>query len=400
VSRFASELERPRAALLASLAAAVLALALAGCDIGKVTLAETTPSLVIHSVLSVSATSQVVLLERTLTGAVTLPDTIFDPTDPVVSAGGIPVVGALVELIDSAGNVVRGAEDLTHSAEGKGAGSYHVPLSGAELRRGQRYELHVHTLEGEDATAFTRIPNPELTSSGALSRTFNRDDDTLDVTWTATPAAREYAVRVESPFGPFFFFTDSLAIHLSGQLRNPFAADLQHLFIPGFRQDVVVSAVDSNFYDYYRTNNDPFTGSGIISRIHGAIGVFGAVVNLNSGTLNVTADQTEPIEGRFRLTSVSGGAVAVQARQLTLYVESPAARDGLPAALSGRYVGFGVQPPNDGIIGQQLGNTITLALLSNQLAGDTLDLFAGVLRGDTLSGTYKKAGGQVVFVRQ
>jgi hypothetical protein len=398
VSRFASELRRSRATTLAALGAAALAIALAGCDIGKVTLAETIPSLVIHSVLSVNATSQGVLLERTLTGAVTLPDTQFDPTDPIVSAGGVPVVGALVELIDSAGNVVRGTEDLTQASNGKGAGSYHIPLAGADLRRGARYQLHVHTLEGEDATAFTRVPNPEVTSSGALSRTFNRDHDTLAISWNATPGARAYAVRVESPFGPFFLFTDSLGIRFSGQLRNPFAADLQHLFIPGFRQDVVVSAVDSNFYDYYRTNNDPFTGSGIISRITGGIGLFGAVVNLNSGTLNVTADQTEPIEGRFRLVSISAPGGVSPARQFTLYVESPAARDGLPAALSGRYAG--IAQGGDGIIGQQLGNTITLALLGNQLAGDTVDLFAGVLHGDTLSGTYRSQGIEVVFVRQ
>jgi hypothetical protein len=385
---------------LAALGASVFAVALAGCDLGKVTVAETAPSLVIHSVLNVNGTSQVVLLERTLTGAVTLPDTLFDPNDPIVSAGGIPVVGALVELIDSAGNAVAGTEDLIHSANGKGAGSYHVPMQGSDLHRGGRYQLHVHTVEGEDATAFTRIPNPEVASSGALSRTFNRDSDTLLVAWNATPGARAYAVRVESPFGPFFLFTDSLSFRLSGQLRNPFASDLQHLFIPGFRQDVVVSAVDSNFYDYYRTNNDPFTGSGIISRINGGIGLFGSVVNLNSGTLAVTANQTEPIEGRFRLASfdASGSGAVSPARQLTLYVESPPARDGLPAALSGRYAG--VAPGGDGIIGQQFGSTITLALLANQLVGDTVDLFAGVLRGDTLSGTYKKAGGSVVFVRQ
>ena len=376
----------------------MLGVALTGCDIGKVTLAETAPSLVIHSVLNVNATSQLVLLERTLTGAATLPDTQFDPTDPIVSAGGIPVSGALVELIDSTGNAVQGIEDIIDSPNNKGAGSYHVALPGAALRRGARYQLHVHTLDGEDAVAFTRIPNPEVTSSGALSGTFNRDHDTLSVSWNATPGARSYAVRVESPFGPFFLFTDSLGIRLSGQLRNPFAADLQHLFVPGFRQDVEISAVDSNFYDYYRTNNDPFTGSGIISRITGGVGLFGAVVNLNSGTLAVTADQTEPIEGRFRLAALSGAGGVSPAQQFTLYIESPAARDGLPAALSGRYAGIRSGP--DGIIGQQLGNTITLALLQNQLAGDTLDLFAGVLRGDTLSGTFKVAGGSAVFVRQ
>ena len=48
---------------------------------------------------------------------------------------------------------------------------------------------------------------------------------------------------------------------------------------PGFRQDVLVAAVDSNFYDYYRTNNDPFTGAGIISRLTGGLGLFGSLVS-------------------------------------------------------------------------------------------------------------------------
>ncbi len=71
--------------------------------------------------------------------------------------------------------------------------------------------------------------------------------------------------------------------------------------MPGFHQDILVAAVDSNFYDYYRTNNDPFTGAGIISRINGGLGLFGSLVTLTNGTLTVIADQTEPIEGRFRI---------------------------------------------------------------------------------------------------
>ena len=97
---------------------------------------------------------------------------------------------------------------------------------------------------------------------------------------SACPRARSYFVRVESPFGPFFLFTDSTAIRLTGDLRNIFAGDFQHVFIPGFRQDVFVGAVDSNFYDYYRTQNDPFTGAGIINRVNGGIGLFGSIVSI------------------------------------------------------------------------------------------------------------------------
>jgi len=371
------------------------------CKIGEVTVSNTAPVIVVHSVLNPSVGAQLVLVERTLSGAITIPDTTFDPNDPIVTAGGVPVSGALVELIDSTGRSVRGVEDVTVRTDGRGAGVYRIAtgFSGIPaIRLGMRYQLHVHTLEGEDVTAFTRVPAPEVTSSGALTRTFNRDRDTVNVQWSPTPKARTYAVRIESPFGPFFLFTDSTRFRLTGELRNLFAGDLQRVFIPGFRQDVLVAAVDSNFYDYYRTNNDPFTGSGIISRVNGGLGLFGALVTLNTGTLTVTANQTEPIEARFRLSS-AGGSAATVANQFTLYVESKATRSDLPTALSGRYVSPTPTPHGDGVLGEQLGSTITLALLANQLSGDTIDVFSGQLRGDTLTGSYRKNGGAAVFLR-
>jgi hypothetical protein len=215
--------------------------------------------------------------------------------------------------------------------------------------------------------------------------------------WNRTPLARSYGVRVETPFGPFFLFTDSTHFRMTGDVRNLFAGDLQRVFIPGFRQDMLVAAVDSNFYDYYRTNNDPFTGSGIISRVNGGLGLFGSLVRLNSGTLTVVANQTEPIEARFRLASSGIGAPV--ANQFTLYVESKATREGLPTALSGRYVTPGPNSRGDGILGQQIGTSVTLALLLNQLSGDTAEVFTGELRGDTLTGSYRKNGGTVVFLR-
>jgi hypothetical protein len=204
-------------------------------------------------------------------------------------------------------------------------------------------------------------------------------------------------VRIESPFGPFFLFTDSLAFRLTGELRNLFAGDLQRVFVPGFRQDMIIAAVDSNFYDYYRTNNDPFTGAGIISRVNGGLGMFGSIVNLNTGTLTVAADITEPIEGRFRLvpTSVDLNTPTI----ITLYIESKAAREDLPAALSGRYTLGGSTTRGDGIIGRMFGTDVNFALVQNQLAGDTVDVFIGELMGDTLRGTYRERGGNVVFVK-
>ena len=371
-----------------------IAFTFAACDLGTVDVPTTTPTVVVHAILNPGAGSQLMLLERTLTGVAPVVDTGYDPNNPIATAGGIPVAGATAEIIDTTGRVVHAVED--HTTTGAGTGVYHFAISGPTLLLGTRYQLHIHTPEGDDLTAFTRIPRPEVMSSGGLSRTFNRDHDTLGVSWKNASLARAYAVRIESPNGPFFLFTDSTSIRVAGDLRNLFADNFPRLFIPGFRQDITVTAVDSNFYDYYRTNNDPFTGAGIINRVAGGLGLFGSIVALTSGTLTVTADQTEAIEGRYRLTPFVQ-ASSTLASTLNLYVESKSSRPDVPDALSGRYTS---PSRNDGIVGERNGSAITFALLRNQLSGDTIDVFTGELQGTTLTGTYRKQGGTVVFVKQ
>lgn len=381
------------------LAALGFVAAITACDLGTITVPRTAPTIVVHAVLNTSAPNQVVLLERTLTGSAPVIDSNFDAADPIVTGGGIPIDSALVEVVDSAGHAYVGVEDASLPGNaGLGRGVYRVPLPGFLLAGGGRYRLHIRTPQGEEAVAFTRVPRADVTSFGGLTRTFNRDHDTLDIVWNRVANARTYTVRIESPFGPFFLFTDSLSLKIAGDLRNPFADKLQRVFVPGFRQDAVVAAVDSNFYDYYRTNNDPFTGSGIISRVEGGIGLFGALAVVNTGTINTVADQTDPIEGRFR-ASATGNPQTTFANRITLYVESRATRAELPDALSGQYQVFGTNAHVDGIIGQRSGNTIVLALLRNQRPGDTAAVFAGTLTGDTISGAYRGHAGPVVFVR-
>jgi len=310
------------------------------------------------------------------------------------------VSGAAVDILDSTGRVFRGVEDRTLPANnGKGAGVYCIPLFGASLVLGARYQLRVRTAQAETLTAFTRVPRPATRSTGGLTRTFNRDHDVMVLQWAPTPAARAYTVRIETPFGPFYLFTDSTHFRANGDLRNFFAPDLQRVFIPGFRQDMVIGAVDSNFYDYYRTTNDPFTGAGIISRVTGGLGLFGSLVELSTGSITTVADQTEPIEGRFRLLLTDQNTTSSYASQLTLYVESKPAREDLPTALSGRYTVSLPSVRSDGIVGEMRGPSVTLALVQNQLSGDTAEVFTGTLKGDTLTGTYKIRGGSAVFVR-
>ena len=393
MSRFISDTLRVG---VAALGAAVVC-ALASCELATVTVPRTEAGIVVHAVLNTSAANQVVLVERTLVGAANIPDTSFDLSDPIVSAGGIPISGAAVDIIDSLGRATRAVEDRTVLTTGKGAGVYRVPIAGSTLVLGARYQLRVLTTAGEKVTAFTRIPRAEVRAVGGLSRTINRDHDVVTVQWNTTPNARTYAVRIETPYGPFFLFTDSTHVRLTGELRNLFANDFQRVFQPGFRQDIVVAAVDSNFYDYYRTNNDPFTGSGIINRVTGGIGMFGSFALLNSGTLTVIADRTEPVEGRYRLIAASSSGAAPPTSDMTIYLESKGARSDLPNSLSGRFTGSNGRI--DGVIGEQLGQQITLSLLNNQMAGNRFDAFTGILHGDTLTGTFERNGGTAVFLR-
>jgi len=365
----------------------------ASCEIGKVTVPPSPAGVVVHAVLNVGAINQVVLVEQTLSGVAEIPDTNFDGADPIASAGGLPISGATVEILDSAGRAFRGVEDqVTSNSVQRGTGVYRVPIAGSALILGARYQLRIRTPDGKLVTAFTRVPRADVRSTGALTRTMNRDHDGLTAQWTPAASARTYAVRVETPFGPFFLFTDSARLNFSGDLRNLFADDLQHVFIPGFRQDVLVAAVDSNFYDYYRTNNDPFTGSGIISRIDGGIGLFGAIVTMTSGTITVTADRTGVPEGRYRYLAAQSTGFAPFANDMIVYIESPAARSDLPTALSGRYITT-ANGRIDGILGQQQDGVITLSLLNNQLSGRKIDAFVGTLHGDTLIGSFEKSGG-------
>jgi hypothetical protein len=366
---------------------AIATLLATSCKFNEITIPQTAPAVVVHAVLNPALLTQVVLVERTLTGSATVQDSIFNPADPITSDGGIPVSGAQVILSDTTGESVGGIEDF---ADNHGTGVYRLSLS-TPLRAGAKYILEVTTPRGDVVTGETRIPLPVTTSTGALSRTFNRDHDTLTIGWQSAPLARAYAVRVESPFGPFFLFTDSTQVRLVGDARNLFANNLEHLFIPGFRQDVLIAAVDSNFYDYYRTNNDPFTGSGIINRLSGGLGVFGSLYPLTSGTLNVVADQNEPIEGRFRATPPTQEPERVAT--LNLYLESKSSRSDVPDVLSGRFTTGGGSASN-GILGEMTGSRVTLVLTANQLAHDTLDVFTGDLSSDgtTLVGTFRSRG--------
>jgi hypothetical protein len=381
----------------------LLPLLLVGCEIEKVSIPRTEGRVALHSVLSATASTQVLLLERTRTGSVYVVGQPFDSADPIFTDTGISESNAFVRLITPDGRTLLGLEDYTVRSDGKGFGIYRFYVDGSALVRGGSYRLLVQTVAGENLSAETTLPAGAAAENIEL-RSFDRSRDTALLAWPAAAGARSYFVRVETPFGPRSFFTDSTRVRLTGDLRNVDADALRRVFIPGFAQTVTVSAVDSNYYDWYRSHNDAVSGAGLVNRVTGGLGVFGSLVRLHYEDFEVVAPQSEPVAGTFDFISPADQRETTPYSQFQLYVESPSARSDQADALSGRSqrrVSFGDTGCTVcGVLGTTRDGRVELALLNGWSATDTLERFTGEFRGDTLLGSYSGHGGNVRFLKR
>jgi hypothetical protein len=377
--------------------------AAAACEIEKVEIPRPERLVALHGVLSASAPSQVVLLERTRNGSVAVRAPSFELESPLGSDSGIAENGAIVTLTTPSGATLVAREDNTIVLGAAGGGVYRFDLPGSALERSGTYTLSVLPRAGERLGAATTVPGGTA-ALVAEPRDFNRATDELILEWPKTAGARSYLVRVESPLGPRTFFTDDTRVRLGGDLRNVDLDALPRLFIPGFPQAVTVSAVDSNYYDWFRTHNDALSGTGLVNRVTGGLGVFGSLVRLRLLDLNVVAPQTEPVAGTFRIVGTPEELAATPYLALELYVESAASRRDQSDALSGRATRrksiFDSGCSQCGVLGSVKDGQVELSLLTGWSARDTMETFTGELRGDTLVGSYRFAGGIARFVRE
>jgi len=392
-----------RVLLRARAAAVSLLVTAAACEIEKIGISPTKSMVSLHGVLSGSASSQVVLLERTRNGTVRMFAPPFDLADPIISDEGVAESGAFVTLTTPDGETLTAVEDSRVRDDRKGEGIYRFTLPGSALIATGNYQLSVRTVGGEVLNAETSVPEG-VAAVVADQATFDRSRDTAVFEWPKSPGARSYFVRIETPFGPRSFFTDSTRVRFPGGLRNVDVTVLPHVFIPGFPQAVTVSAVDSNYYDWYRTHNDALSGSGLVNRVRGGIGVFGALVRLKYVNYEVVAPQTEAVAGTFKFVGTPLEAETTPYLALHLYVESPSSRSDQGDALSGRFErrpSFS-QPnePIDGLLGTLLKGKVELSFLRNWSSTDTVEVFRGELHGDTLVGSYRGFGGIAHFVKQ
>jgi hypothetical protein len=365
------------------------------CQFDAITVPNGRERPVVHAVLNPWASEEVILVERTLTGRANIDDDQRENrNDPIVSGGGIPIRNALVVLYNEANDSVVAVEDaLTNNGRGAGVYRFRNPaaprqsdnpaLPAMRILPGGTYRLKIITTTDDTVRGITKLPR-STTVPPSGGRFFNRDRDTLRFFWDAVPETQRYLVRIDSPWGPMFLFTEQLEARLPGNMRNIFQESFPRVFIPGFQSTVSVAAVDPNYFDYYRSGNDPFTGTGLINRLEGGIGVFGSLSELYSYTVFVSANLDEPVEGWYELVRREGPLAPFT---MKLYVESSA--QGFDF-ITGEHFGS-IDLRSGSLVGIRAGDKLNMALLESDMA-DTVATFSGNIVGDTLIGVIHADG--------
>jgi hypothetical protein len=202
--------------------------------------------------------------------------------------------------------------------------------------------------------------------------------------------ARAYWVRIEAPVAAFSVFTTDREVAISGEVRNIYTDDLLRVFFPGFQQTMTVAAVDTNLFDYYRSGNDPFSGTGLITHLQGGLGLFGSIAIVDRRVLAVTKDSTESIEGTYTARPAIGGVP----HTITLYVESKGATQQAGDRISGEWQnGARIALTRGAMLGKRInGDSLSLVTYSPGSTTDRIGDFIGVIKGDSILATVNHAG--------
>lgn len=252
---------------------ALLAATIAVACIDQTNVSPSAAAIVVHAVLNASTRDQYVIVQTT-NGAV---------------ASQRAVSGASVAIIAPDGRVLAATEEHdstfypVRSGEPRLSAYYHISLDryGASFVAGSTYQLHITLPDGREVTGSTMMPASTPGASLNLPATLARAES-LNLEWPRVAGASAYSVAISSARLTFELFADTTIV-LPGTTKTSDGTDA---FVPGAVR-VVVSAVDANYYDYYRRGSDVLTGAGPISRLNGAVGVFGSIAPLGGGTVMV-----------------------------------------------------------------------------------------------------------------
>ena len=289
---------------LGQLIVLLVCIAQAGCELTEVTVPEGDPIVVVHAIMRPDTNNRV-LLEWSLTGRLDPHEVFRDipPDQPEIPLDGASVTVANLDFVDPS---CDSAVVLPASAV---AGLYADTCP--TIRPGDRLSLHVETPQGEVVTGTTLVPEFQSIALkvGGDSVTgpirFNRDRDTLKV---QVIPAHGRAIQVEAhdferDSLTLFLFVDTMGVAVPGNFVNPFGGENdqgEQVFRAGRVYDFAVALLDSSYFDFLRSANDPFAGRGFITRLEGGLGVFGSMV-VERYAIEVVGDIDDPREGAYLL---------------------------------------------------------------------------------------------------
>lgn len=207
---------------------------------------------------------------------------------------GQSVSGATVSLVTPDG-VTLPATEVTIAPDysyypGVPGPQYDIATDRVEV--GRAYRLRVvlpngRVVEGE------ATPPATTPVAVASERRLDRNVDTLRLSWPRVPGARAYEVRVFPKrdslpwYGEYVTYVDT-SFTLAGAARSRGT----QIFMEGIRYDLVVSAVDANYYSYYAFESDQYTGTALPTSLRGGEGVFGALVPIVR--MSITVEGVDP----------------------------------------------------------------------------------------------------------
>ncbi|HEY4130480.1 MAG TPA: hypothetical protein VGM50_07670 [Gemmatimonadaceae bacterium] len=235
--------------------------------------------IVVHAVLDAAASDQYVIIQLTTGATRTAAD----------------LTGAQVMIVPPTGGEWIAREELDSVAIGVSRSGtnayrvntvYHVALGtiGDSIVPGGRYQLRIVLPTGATVIGSTTVPNvAAFKTTGATATPFDIAHDALTLHWQRVVGARGYEVQVHSQLSDYSAFADT-SITLDGSTKT---SDGQLAFIAHMTNQLVISAVDSNYFDYFRRGSDPFSGVSAVSHLNGALGVFGSIVELQRVDLAV-----------------------------------------------------------------------------------------------------------------
>jgi Domain of unknown function (DUF4249) len=269
----------PRRGVRAGLVA-LLALAAISCNFEDV-VAPGKKVVVVHAVLDLGATAQFVIVRYS-----------------DVDGDGKPISNAQVSIITPEGVSMIATQDTatTYECDSRGCSArletvaYRITPSafGVLLAPGGTYTLHVHTPANEDVTGSTTVPAASPVVSDTSEVPFARIRDTLKMGWPAVTGAAAYELRTTSTVsfssGAHYVVFTSNPAAVAGTLHS--LDGNEEIFAAGDHVTVQVSAVDANYYEYYRVLEDPFRGIAP-GHLTGGLGVFGSLVPVAGRRLKV-----------------------------------------------------------------------------------------------------------------